>query len=111
MVDDDIITGSWCSGSLLIRDQLPPHIEAAKRILDWREERHTNGEELEKARRDLDSVEQRQPSYPEALYFKSEEALSDLHILDSILNQFAPDGYYWGPKDDDPTNIGYWRTD
>lgn len=111
MTDDDIITGSWCSGSLLRKDQLSPHIEAAKRILDWSENRGTDQDELEKARRELEAVERRQPTNLTDPYFESDDSAEDLSTLDNILNQFAPDGFYWGPHEGDPTNIGYWRHD
>lgn len=112
MTDDDIITGSWCSGSLLRKDQLSPHIEATKRILDWSEGRKTTDhDELEKARRELEDIERRQPSDLTDPYFEARESLEDLSTLDGILNQFAPDGYYWGSHEGDPTNVGYWRND
>ena len=95
-----------------MKDLISPHIEAAGRILEWSEGRKdVDHDELEKSKRELEDIERRQPGDLDATYFKERDSAVDLSALDTILNQFSPDGYYWGTKEDDPTNYGYWRND
>lgn len=105
----DIITGSWCSGSLRNQDLIPPFLEATRRVLEWSEcRKDVDQDEREKAIRELEIIERRIPPDSSNEYFYIDDAAEDLAVLDTILKQFAPPGFYWGAHEGDNTNFGYW---
>ena len=103
----DNLTGSWCSGSLKHEDIFDPHIQALTSALDFAEAGR-DADEMEKARRELAEIERR---HNDEGYYESETAQLDLDALSSLLNDFAPEGYYWGAHPGDGADFGYWRSD
>lgn len=81
---------------------------ALTEILSWHEQRGGNQEDIEKARREMEQIEGRKAKPG---YHTSEESAFDQEELNTLLNNFAPDGYYWGAHCGDGASIGFWKHD
>lgn len=101
------LTGAWSEGTLRSEDIIPTSLLALTEILSWHEQqKDANAEEIEKARREIEQIEKRQTAQD---YHSSEDASLDLEELGHLLNNFAPDGYYWGAHEGDGALIGFWE--
>lgn len=75
-------------------------------MLSWQESHDGDPEEIEKAKREIEQIEKRK-AMPG--YYDSEDASFDLEQLNTLLNEFAPDGYYWGAHPGDGASLGFWK--
>ena len=107
MMTDDSITGEWISGTLLPGSLIPMFVEAAVKALEWQTEKGKVSEaELEKTTREVNRISSISGTEK---YYASEEAGLDLEELDKILNEIAPEGYWWGANEGDGASFGFWE--
>jgi hypothetical protein len=104
---DDSITGEWISGTLKPDSLIPIFVAAAVRALEWQSEKgKILSAELEKTTHEVNRISS--ISGTES-YYASEAASLDLEVLDRILNDLAPDGYWWGAHEGDGASFGFWE--
>ena len=88
-------------GTLRNQDLIPAFLEAVSHLAPAVYEQMTMGipEELREKPEDNDDHE----------WWYTETAYWVLEQLDDVLNDYAPDGYYFGAHEGDGSDFGFWR--
>ncbi len=105
MTDNDI-TGEWISGTFVPESLIPTFVDAAQRAIEWQTGKDkVPAAELEKASREVEKIARASTSEK---YF-AEDPNFDLGVLDRILNEVSPEGYWWGAHEGDGASFGFWE--
>lgn len=108
--------GSVSSGTMRPEDLIPAFLAVADEICnnlelpgptteppeetEWRKQQHSRIDDL------LAGIEQR---WEAKGYYDSEEAMWDLESLFDLLDEFAPEGHYFGAHPGDGADYGFWE--
>lgn len=104
--------GSISHGTMRLEDLIPCFLGELDRLREARsfaEHRLGDAERYGIEDDQLGEIERRMTSG--GIYFESEEAEWDLIILIDMLEDFAPEGHYFGAHEGDGSDYGYWEYD
>jgi hypothetical protein len=90
-------TGSLISATMRPEDLIPTFLEEAYSLMQ------TDGEA-----KDLGAIRKRMKS---PNYYDTEDATFDLEQLFDLLNEAAPEGFYFGSHPGDGSDYGFWEDD
>lgn len=110
--DDDFEGGTVISGTMRREDLIPAFIdELQSRIDDMSLSSPMVGNEAERKKaysRHTDLMAAIERRMDKRGYFESDDADYDLEALFDALEEFAPEGYYFGSHPGDASDYGYW---
>lgn len=96
----NVTLGTVSHGTMRPEDLIPTFVEEIRHILT-----DPDTDDL----RVLGTIDQLEKSTQEPDYFESESCQFDLDYLFDLLNDYAPDGYYFGSHPGDGSDYGFWE--
>ncbi len=109
--DDCGVCGTVSAGTLRAEDLLPRLARALGALLEARSterESARSARERKLAEVDVAEIEQR---FEVSGYFESEDAAEDLDWLVDRLNDYAPEGHWFGAHPSDGADFGFWPSE
>lgn len=100
--------GSITHGTLRPEDLLPTFINALQHCIDEADDAPHTREEREKIGEAMEILEERMK---ERGYFSHWRCADDLAYLFDTLDEFSPEGYYFGAHEGDGSDFGWWPCD